>query len=126
MQAISPPSRANNHLGRKLGFFLIPPLITLAVLALFLGAILTLYRADHNGRIYTGVTVQGIDVGGMTPEAAAAALRDASSYSSAGTITLTDPDTGQEWTFAPAQLGIVVDAKTTANEAFDVGRTGGP
>ncbi len=126
MQAISPRSQSDSGLGRKLGFFLIPPLITLAVIALLFGAILTLYRADHNGRIYTGVTILGVDVGGMTPDEAAAALGDASSYSSAGAVTLVEPGTGQEWTFTPAQLGILVDARATTGEAFDVGRTGGP
>lgn len=126
MQVVSPRSQTNSDLGRKLGFFLIPPLITLAVVALFLGAVLALYRADHNGRIYTGVTIQGIDVGGMTPEAAIGALGSASSYSSSGSVTLIDTADGQEWSFTPAQLGIVVDTRAMAEEAFDVGRTGGP
>ena len=35
--------------------------------------------ANHSGRVYTGVTIQGIDVGGMTPDEVAVALRDAAS-----------------------------------------------
>lgn len=126
MQVISPRPQTDNGLSRKLGFFLIPPLITMAVIALLFGAVMTLYRADHSGRIYTGVTVLGVDVGGLSPEAAAAALSDASSYSNSGMITLAEPGTGREWTFTPAQLGILVDAEATAREAFDIGRTGGP
>ena len=84
MQAISPRSQTNNGLGRRLGYFLIPPVVTLALVVLLLGTAMSLYRADHSGRIYTGVMVQGVDIGGMTLEEAAAALRDTSAYSSAG------------------------------------------
>ena len=126
MQAISPRSQTNRSLGRNIGFFLIPPIVTLALVVLLLGSAMALYRADHNGRIYTGVSAQGIDIGGMTPAEAAAALRDTAAYSSAGDLTLVDPRTGREWSFNPAQLGIVVDTQATANAAFDIGRAGGP
>jgi vancomycin resistance protein YoaR len=126
MQAISPRSQTNNGLGRRLGYFLIPPVVTLALVVLLLGTAMSLYRADHSGRIYTGVTVQGVDIGGLTLEEAAAALRDTSAYSSAGNLTLVDPGTGQEWSFSPAQLGILVDTQATAAAAYEIGRSGGP
>lgn len=125
MQAISPRSQTA-PVARRLGYFFIPPLIGLTLLALLLGAMLALYRADHNGRIYTGVTVQGIDVSDLTAAEAAAALRDTTAYSTDGAVTLADPATGQSWRFTPAQLGIRVDAEATASAAFDVGRSGGP
>ncbi len=125
MQAISPRPQSD-RVARRLGYFFIPPLIGLTLLALILGAAMALYRADHNGRIYTGVTVQGVDVSGLTTAEAAAALRDATAYSTDGSVTLRDPATGQSWTFTPAQLGIVVDGEATAGAAFDVGRSGGP
>jgi vancomycin resistance protein YoaR len=126
MQAISPRPRTDRSLGRNLGYFLIPPIVGLTLVVLILGAAMAIYRANHNGRIYTGVTVQGIDVGRMTPAEAAAALNDVTSYSNAGALTLVDPATGAEWPFTPAQLGIVVDAEKTAETAFNVGRSGGP
>ncbi len=126
MQAISPRPQTNRSLSRGIGLFLMPPMIGLTLVVLLLGAAMALYRADHSGRIYTGVAIQGVDVGGLTTEEAAVALRDASAYSSAGSITLADPRTGREWTFSPAELGIVVDAQATADAAFDVGRSGGP
>ena len=126
MQAISPRSQTNNGLGRRLGYFLIPPVVTLALVVLLLGTAMSLYRADHSGRIYTGVMVQGVDIGGMTLEEAAAALRDTSAYSSAGNLTLVDPRSGQEWSFSPAQLGILVDTQATATAAYEIGRSGGP
>ena len=126
MQFTSPRLQTNRSLGRTLGYFLIPPVVTLALVVVLLATGMTLYRTNHSGRVYTGVTIQGIDVGGMTPDEVAVALRDAASYSSSGHMTLVDPRTGQEWPFTPAQLGIVVDAKATADAAFDVGRSGGP
>ena len=128
MQAISPRSGSNrgNSPARNLGYFLMPPVIGAALLALVLGVVLTLFRANHNGRIYTGVTVQGVDVGGMTPEEAIPALRDATAYSNTATLTLIDPESGKEWSFAPAELGIVVDAAATVEAAFGVGRSGSP
>ncbi len=126
MQAISPSSPSGRGLGRRIGFFLIPPIIALALIVLLLGAAMTLYRANYSGRIYTGVTVQGIDIGGMTPAEAATALQDTSAYSTSGNLTLVDPRSGAEWPFTPAQLGIQVDAEATAKEAFDIGRSGGP
>ena len=125
MQAISPRPQSDRA-ARRLGYFFIPPLIGLTLLALILGAAMALYRADHNGRIYTGVTVQGVDVSGLTTAEAAAALRDATAYSTGGAVTLRDPATGQSWSFTPAQLGILVDGEATAGAAFDVGRSGGP
>ena len=126
MQFTSPRLQTNRSLGRTLGYFLIPPVVTLALVVVLLATGMALYRTNHSGRVYTGVTIQGIDVSGMTPDEVAAALRDAASYSSSGHMTLVDPRTGQEWPFTPAQLGIVVDAKATADAAFDVGRSGGP
>lgn len=126
MQAISPRPQTENGLGRRLGYFLIPLIVGLALVVLVLGSAMALYRAAHNGRIYTGVTIQGVDVGNMTTAEAAAALRETSAYSSQGQLTLVDPRTGEEWTFTPAQLGIQVDGQATADAAFEVGRSGGP
>ncbi len=105
MQAISPRPRSGSGPFRKLGYFFIPSLIALALAALLLGSALTLYRSNHNGRIYTGVFVQGHDIGGMTPAEASAALRDASPYSFSGSLTLVDPETDKSWSFTPAELG---------------------
>ncbi|MBK7219087.1 MAG: VanW family protein [Candidatus Promineofilum sp.] len=125
MQAIS-PRQQRAPVGRNLGYFLIPPLVGLALLVLVLGLGLSAYRAQHSGRVYTGVTVQGLDLSEMTVDEAQAALAGALPYAGAATVTLVDPASGDEWPFAPAQLGIAVDATATAAAAFDVGRSGGP
>ncbi len=126
MQFTPTRSQSTRGLGRSIGYFLIPPVIGLTLFVLLIAAIMALYRADHSGRIYTGVTVQGVDLSGMTVDEAATALRDAASYSTTGRVTLVDPRSGQEWALAPAQLGVLVDAQATADAAFDIGRTGPP
>jgi len=125
MQAISPRSQ-RPAAGRNIGYFFIPPLVGLALLVLALAVGMSVYRAQHSGRVYTGVTVQGLDLGEMTVAEAEAALAGALPYAGAATVTLVDPATGQEWPYTPAQLGIRVDATATAAAAFDIGRSGGP
>ena len=66
MQFTSPRLQTNRSLGRTLGYFLIPPVVTLALVVVLLATGMALYRTNHSGRVYTGVTIQGIDVGGMT------------------------------------------------------------
>ena len=124
MQAISP--RPQRLASRSLGYFLIPPLLGLTLLAVLLALGLTAYRARYSGRVYTGVSVAGIDLSEMTVEEAQAALSAALPYASTASLTLVDPATGTEWPFTPAQLGITVDTAATASAAFDVGRSGGP
>ncbi len=125
MQAISPrPPRAAR--ARNLGYFLIPPIVGLTLLAVLLALGLTAYRARYSGRVYTGVSVAGIDLSEKTTAEAEAALSGALPYAGAATVTLVDPGTGTEWSFTPAQLGIAVDTAATASAAFDVGRSGGP
>ena len=125
MQAISPRPQPTRSFAHNLGYFLIPPIIGLTLLVLVLALAMSAYRAQHSGRIYTGVTVQGIDVSEMTVQEATAALAGALPYTAAR-ITLVDPATGQEWGFTPQQLGILVDAEATASAAFAIGRSGGP
>ena len=93
MQAISPRSQ-RPAMGRNLGYFFIPPLVGLALLVLALAVGMSVYRAQHSGRVYTGVTVQGLDLGEMTVAEAEAALVGALPYAGAATVTLVDPATG--------------------------------
>ncbi|WP_374687131.1 peptidoglycan binding domain-containing protein, partial [Promineifilum sp.] len=126
MQALSPRTQSARPAGaRNLGYFLIPPVVGLTLVVVILAVAMSLYRAQHSGRIYTGVTIGGVDLGGLTVEEAQAALAGAA-QTGASAVTLVDPGSGQEWDFAPAQLGIQTDVAATAQAAFDVGRSGGP
>ena len=74
------------------------------------------------GRIAPGVTVSGINVGGMSPQEAAILINDNISYPQEGRILLRDGD--QTWLLSPAQLGMFIDPESTASHAFEIGREG--
>ena len=74
------------------------------------------------GRITPGVSVSGIDIGGMTPQEAVIALSDQISYPDTGRILLRDGE--ETWLLSPAQLGMFMDPESTAAHAFEIGRDG--
>lgn len=74
------------------------------------------------GRITPGVSVSGIDMGGMTPQEAASVLNDQVSYLEEGRILLRDGE--QTWLLSPGQLGMFMDHESTAAHAFEIGREG--
>lgn len=95
-------------------------------LVLFIGAVLTWvigYQLLYAGRIFPGISVAGVDVSGLMPEAAALRLNQALSYPIVGKVVLRDGD--KAWTASPAQLGMVFDASSSAQAAYRIGRTGG-
>jgi vancomycin resistance protein YoaR len=98
-------------------------LLALAALVLVLTASYGLYNAAHEGRIYVGVRVLGVDLGGKDPASAKAAIAVASEGY---------PDTGatvqsgeQSWHFTAADLGLSLDVDRTLESAMSIGRTGG-
>jgi hypothetical protein len=62
--------KTKSQIGRKLGFFLIVPLVTFVALVLAGAFVVTSYQSEHNGRIYTGDNVWGVDLSHLTPEEA--------------------------------------------------------
>lgn len=103
-----------------------------AGIALGLGVVLGLlgllglsigYRLLYLGHIYPGVSVAGVDVSGLRPDEAAERIASAVTYPSQGQIVLSN---GQVmWTFTPQELGLMLDAASSAQAAFRVGRRGG-
>ena len=71
MQAVFSVDR--KQLSRNLSFFLIVPLTTLVMITIVLALIVSSYQSAHDGRIYTGVSVWGIDLSEKTPAEAEAA-----------------------------------------------------
>jgi vancomycin resistance protein YoaR len=111
---------------RNLAYFMLPALVTLALLALLSGLTLARYQEEHYGRIFTGVNVWGIDLSGADLTDATARLAGAFPYTTESQIVFTHPATGESWTRTPAELGLHFDAAQTAQAALDVGRTGSP
>lgn len=126
MQAVPPLNVQSSNRFRNLGLFLIGP-VTAVVLLLLLGVVAYAgYASRHSGRVFTGVTVLGVDLGGLTGMEAQAALAAAFPYPETAVVSFTDPAGGQTWSASPAELGLTFDTEATAAAALNVGRRGSP
>jgi vancomycin resistance protein YoaR len=98
-------------------------LMALAGLVIALVALLLVYGAVHDGRVFRGVSVLGNSMGGLNRAEAKAVLEQASAgYPS---DTLSASGTGKSWNFSPTELGVAVDVDRTLDAAFGYGRDGG-
>ena len=101
-------------------------LTSIFLIALLLGgaavAGLLLYGFSHSNQIYEGVTLGGVDVGGMSRSAARSAVRDELTAAEASPILLVS--NGEKFYFAPATSGIAIDTEASLDAAFDFGRSG--
>lgn len=87
--------------------------------------LLTLFLSISSAnRVLTGVAVNGIDLSGNTLDEAASAISTNISYSTTGKIFLVYGD--QRWLASPAELGLFLDARTSAQNAMRTGRAGDP
>jgi lipoprotein-anchoring transpeptidase ErfK/SrfK len=83
------------------------------------------YAAEHEERILPGVTVAGVDLGGMTTEEALVAAEDVVAPDLDRPVTLQWE--GQRWTTTPRELGATTDAEgvvAAAVEASQAATTG--
>jgi vancomycin resistance protein YoaR len=72
------------------------------------------------GRVHPGVRVAGVAVGGMTEQAAIAAIDAGIEPLLAEPVVVIAGD--QEWTLAAGQVGASVDASSLASQAYSIGR----
>ncbi len=127
MQAPIPQSLSGKvSLGRKIGYFMLPPLLILVLLTLGIAFLLGQYRSQHEGRVYTGVRMGSIDLGGKTRAEAQTLVAESLPVLQQGDISFNDPLSGKQWTKTPAELGIAYDQEQTVAAAMAVGRSGGP
>ncbi len=92
-----------------------------AIVFLFLLALLmdaTLYI----GKVHAGVTVSGVQLGGLTPQQAKTALDLQVEEAQKNQITLASGD--KKWTVAPQDVGTKVDAVATVGAAMAASREG--
>lgn len=120
------PKSTSSQILRKLGWFLAVPILFLLTLTLTLSLIVTLYQAQHQDRIFTGVSVWGIELSQKTQAEAEVALTNSFPYAQQTTIFLIDPANGQEWRKTPADLGVSLDLAATIQSAYQVGRNPDP
>jgi vancomycin resistance protein YoaR len=96
-----------------------------AAVALVLGVLVCVaFSASLNGNLYDNVYVNDQNIGGLTPDAARAALSARLDPYLNGPVTLTAD--GRQWTPKLADLGMRVDIDRTVAEAYRAGRSGGP
>ncbi len=103
-------------------FFVRPIMGALLLLLLALPAAAFVYSAAHEGRIFKGVRVLGADLGGMSRQEAQTALLRATAGYPGGTVEVRGNN--KAWGFAPADLGLQVDADKTLDAAFNYARSG--
>lgn len=95
-------------------------LVGLFIVAATLG--LLLYGYTHVDRIYQGVSVAGIEIGGMTEtEARSAIERGYADYLNEPVVLSFE---GAEYQVVPRQVGIGLDVEATVDQAMSFGRDG--
>ncbi|MEO8286923.1 MAG: VanW family protein [Chloroflexota bacterium] len=102
-------------------FWLLGGVIGLALIA---GIAFTLaWQGQYAGKIYAGVSVLGVEMGGKTPDEAKKLLIDKVKGFTTEPVVLTWE--GKEWRPSMDDLGLKLSIDTTVSEAFTVGRSGG-
>ncbi|MGD8406827.1 MAG: VanW family protein [Anaerolineales bacterium] len=107
---------------------LLPQIVAALVsgLTLFLVAVLVWtvgFQLMYAGRIFPGVSVAGVDLSGLSPSDAAFRLNQNLSYPTTGKIVLRAGE--KVWVVTPAQMGMAFDASSSAQAAYQLGRSGG-
>lgn len=119
MSSISPPlSRSRFSFEQAVISLFIGLLIFFLSLAIFVVG----SQVWFAGRIFPGVKVGGVDVGGMRIQEAAEQIAVGFTFPQEGKILLRDGE--QTWVVTPAQLGLYINPQTSASNAYKVGRTG--
>ena len=98
-------------------------LLLVLIAAIVLGTWWFFQYTEDDGLIYPNVSAFGVDLGGMTPEEAAAALRDATGQTyTVQTMVVNLPDVTLALT--PTDTGASVDVDALVQMAYDYGRGG--
>ncbi len=95
-------------------------LLGLILLAAGLVGLALGYEAWCAERVYPGVRVWSVPIGGMRPDEATSLLEDQLRAAEISTLVLHGPE--RSWEVRPADLGLSLAAEATAQAAFEVGR----
>jgi vancomycin resistance protein YoaR len=101
-------------------FRLLLSVLALSALCLLVGSLAS-FEVYYVNRIYPGVRVWGVDVGGMRPDEAASALEQRLGLDTP-LVTLGGPE--QTWQARSVDLGLRLDSEATLAPAYALGRNG--
>ncbi|MGI5915552.1 MAG: VanW family protein [Anaerolineae bacterium] len=96
--------------------------LALLILISAAGLALLIYNGRYTGRIYRGVTIQGVDVGGLSPTEAIEVVRRELSGTQLPYIALEAGE--QSWLVSAETLGGRIDLERAVYRAWAVGRQG--
>ena len=112
--------RARN---RKILIISICTVVLLLIIAIIGAVMLFVNSNKDDGKILNNVTVAGVNIGGMTPEEAAAAIHRATDMTfTVENMVIYLPDTILE--LSPADTGARLDVNAAVEAAFNYGRSG--
>lgn len=94
--------------------------LVLGLNLLILAVALAIFRLRYAGRVYPGVFVEGVALGGLERSSAVAALDERAARLERGFVTFTYG--GQTWQPSMTELGVGVDVAGSLAAALDVGR----
>jgi vancomycin resistance protein YoaR len=95
--------------------------VTVIVLTNLVAALLVAgFQIYHDGLIYPGVSVWGIDLSGLTPQEAAIVLQGQFNYPQNAIITFRDGS--HIWPITAGELGVQFDVQRTVQAAYEIGR----
>ncbi len=94
----------------------------LLLLNFVLGGAALYHQFQYRDAIYPGVSVWGIDVGGLTRSEAIETLAGQFNYPADVVIMFIDEETGEEWFITSQEIGVGFDVEQTVTAAMAVGR----
>jgi vancomycin resistance protein YoaR len=106
---------------RHWGLWLLPFILG-GLLVLAAVSIVAAYQYEYRNRIYPGVQIAGINVGGLSLDEAATALKEGLTPYPGSPVVMQYGD--RRWALSPSDLGIAVDGIASAAQAYAVGRHG--
>jgi len=101
---------------------LVTLLIGISLFTVFLSIAVLGFNLAYANKIYPGVSVGGVDLSGLTPAEAEERLRVQMKYPKTGKIALQEG--ANVWIARPEELGFILDAPTSVQAAYLVGRSG--
>jgi vancomycin resistance protein YoaR len=92
------------------------------IFGILLLALATSYQMRYSGKIYPGVSVAGLDLAGLTVFEATDRIAQQVEFPLDGRIAFQDSAT--VWMASPLELGLYLDAESSARHAYNIGREG--